>query len=116
MKNNNRKEIERNSMIVKVLSDNNIELTGSAYIEEISNKNTSKGVRQNLLLTDIQFSVNNEEYEIDHCWLQQCDYPPKFKYNVIEGELYYFSFTFYPYRDAINRNMHGMDISSIELY
>lgn len=108
--------IERNSIIVKILSDNSVELQGSAYVEEISNKNTTKGIKQNLLLKDIQFSVNNEEYEIDHCWLQQCDYPPKFKYNAIEGELYYFSFTFYPYRDAIDRGMHGMDISSIEPY
>lgn len=108
--------IERNSIIVKILSDNSVELQGSAYVEEISNKNTSKGIKQNLLLKDIQFSVNNEEYEIDHCWLQQCDYPPKFKRSVVEGELYYFSFTFYPYRDAIDRNMHGMDVSSIEPY
>ena len=108
--------IERNSIIVKILSDNSVELQGSAYVEEISNKNTTKGIKQNLLLKDIQFSVNNEEYEIYHCWLQQCDYPPKFKHNAIEGELYYFSFTFYPYRDAIDRGMHGMDISSIEPY
>lgn len=108
--------IERNSIIVKILSDNSVELQGSAYVEEISNKNTTKGIKQNLLLKDIQFSVNNEEYEIDHCWLQQCDYPPKLKYNAIEGELYYFSFIFYPYRDAIDRGMHGMDISSIEPY
>ncbi len=109
------KKIERNSVIVKILS-NSIELQGSAYVKEIRRKKTSKGIKQNLLLKDIQFSVNNEEYEIDHCWLQQCDYPYGFKRTVVKGELYYFTFTFYPYRDAIDRDMYGMDISNIEVY
>lgn len=110
------KAIERNSVMVKILSDNSIELQGSAYVKEITRKKTSKGIKQNLLLKDIQFSVNNEEYKIDHCWLQQCDYPYGFKRTVAKGELYYFTFTFYPYRDAIDRDMYGMDISNIEVY
>lgn len=112
---NNRKEITRDNIIVKVLNDNKIELQGSAYVEEVQ-KHTRAAGKTNILLTDIEFSFNNTDYYVEHCWLQQQDYPPKFKYNAIEGELYYFSFTFYPYRDAIDRDMHGMDISSIEPY
>lgn len=112
---NNRKEIKRNDMIVKILNDNKIELQGSAYVEEVQRHTRAAG-KTNILLTDIEFSFNGTDHYIEHCWLQQCDYPPKFKYNVIEGELYYFTFTFYPYRDAVDRDMHGMDISYIEPY
>ena len=107
------KKIERNSSIVKLLANKNIKLTGSAYIGETSHRHQYKTI----CLEEIRFEFNDEEYEIDHCWLQQMDYPGYFRKQAIEGELYYFEFTFYPYRDAIDRDgMHGMDVSFIEPY
>ena len=107
------KRIERNNSIVKVLSSKNIKLTGSAYLAEISNRHKYKTI----CLEEIRFEFNGEEYEIDHCWLQQMDYPGYFRSKAIEGELYYFEFTFYPYRDDTSRDdMHGMDIKYIEPY
>lgn len=108
--------VTRDSMLVKSMCDRGIKLTGSAYVSDISDKDTRKGTKINLMLSDIEFEHSGKQYEIEHCWLQQVDYPTHMKRKAEIGELYYIEFTFYPYRDAIDRGMHGMDVSFMEVY
>lgn len=109
--------VSRSHSMVAYMSKTCVKLTGSAYITDVAdNSKRTRGnkVKTNYLLTDIEFDYKDVNYEIEHCWLQQVDYPSGFKPQL--GELYYFEFTFYPYRDGKGRDMHGMEIHHIELY
>ena len=111
-------DIERDSKLVNSLALKGQKLTGSAYVQEVIDKHVGNKKYTNVCLKDIQFEYCGKTFRIDHCWLQQRDYPKSekelLKYN--EGLLHYFKFTFYQYRDEIDKNKCGMTVRYIELY
>lgn len=108
----NNVRITRSDSLVKELSDKHVKLSCEARIIESSHK---RG-HDNVLLKNIIFTYEGTEYYIEHCWLQEYDYPAGFYQQCIEGRKYYLEFTFYPYHDAIDRGMYGMKVSYAERY
>lgn len=105
-------EVKRDSKIIKNLYEENITLKGTAILERVSVK---RGY-QNILLTNIQFKYKNNTIVIDHCWLQECDYPKIMKKILgmaMDKSRLTIEFKFYEYRDAINRGMHGMTLTNL---
>lgn len=108
------KEIKRNSNITKTISSNNITVKGVATVSKVAHKKGRQNRKYiNVCVQDIIFTFNNKKYYINHCWLQQNDYPKQWRYQIVEGESYSIEFTFYPYHDAIDRNMYGMNICKV---
>lgn len=105
-------ELKRDHYIIKSLCEQGTVIKGTATLKEVSMK---KGY-QNALLTDIRFEYLNNEILIDHCWLQQCDYPKIMK-KILgmtqENSRLTIEFKFYPYRDAVDRGMHGMTLTRL---
>lgn len=106
--------IERNSTLVNYLASQRIKLTGDCQVSAITPKKTRKGNAINIAIQDIYFTFQGKEYKIDHIWLQEVDYPGYFK--PVLWEEYYIEFSFYAYRDKVDVNMCGIEISHIELY
>ena len=105
-------EIKRDHEIVKNLCEAGTIIKATATLEEVSIK---RGY-QNILMTNIRFEFMNNEILIDHCWLQQCDYPKimkKILEMAQESSRLTIEFKFYPYRDAVDRGMHGMTVSKL---
>lgn len=111
------KTIKRNDELVKTLCEQGTVLTGTCVTEDISDIfYNGKLYRSNILIRKIIFTYNNEEFCIEHCWLQERDYPIGLDIKVRFDQKYYIEFKFYAYRDAIDRGMHGMTVSFAELY
>lgn len=111
------KTIKRNDALVKTLCEEGVTLTGTCIAEDISDVfYNGKLYRSNIIIRKIIFNYNGEDYCIKHCWLQEQDYPIGFDMRVRFNQKYWIEFTFYPYRDAVDRGMHGMTVSNIELY
>ena len=103
---------KRNEEFVSILSKCGTKVTGWAILKEKS----IKCGYQNVLLTDISFEFMTNEVYIDHCWLQQCDYP-RFMFKAMsmamDNSRVKIDFIFYPYRDATDRGMYGMKVIKI---
>ena len=111
------KNIKRNNEIVRKLYEQGTVLTGTCIVDDISD--VYNGVKlnySNILIKKIIFNYNNEDYCIDHCWLQEKDYPVGLDMRVRFNQKYYIEFKFYAYHDAVDRGMHGMTVSFAELY
>ena len=108
----NNVRITRDSDIVAEICKSGAVLNCTARVKEVSYKYG----HDNILLQHIVFTYDNTEYYIEHCWLQEQDYPTGFYESVKEGWKYYFQFEFYKYRDAVDRGMHGMTIHYAEIY
>ena len=102
--------IERDSNIVIALNKSNTIISATVKVAE---KSSQKRGHKNILLEDIVFKYNNINYKINHCWLQEKDYPAGMYESLRENTEIDVQFTFYPYTDASNRGMHGM---TIEMY
>lgn len=111
------KKIKRNSDIVKALCEKEVVLTGTCIADDISDVFNGKKLNySNILIKKIMFNYNGEEYLIEHCWLQEQDYPVGLDMRVRFNQKYYIEFKFYAYHDAVDRGMHGMTVSFAELY
>ena len=117
-KRNNKKEkkmnrrtvvIERDCNIVKQMNKDNVVITANVKVAE---KSSQKRNHKNILLEDITFKYNNINYKINHCWLQEKDYPAGMYESLRENTEIDVEFVFYPYTDASNRGMHGMTINA----
>lgn len=105
-------EVKRDHQIISNLCKANTVIRATAVFKEISIK---RGY-QNVLLTNIEFEFMNNKIILDHCWLQQCDYPKMMKKAMSlakENSIVTIEFKFYKYRDAVDRGMHGMTVSKI---
>ena len=103
---------KRSEGFVKILAECGTKITGTATLKKKSHKHGY----QNALLTDISFEFMGNEIQIDHCWLQQCDYPrAMFKAisMAMNNSWVKIDFVFYPYHDAIDRGMYGMKVTKI---
>lgn len=108
------KEISRTSKIVKAIHSNHITVRGIATVSKISDKEGTRNRKYtNVCIQDIVFTFNSKKYYINHCWLQQTDYPKQWRHVVQKGKTYSIEFTFYPYHDDTDRNMYGMDICKV---
>lgn len=102
----------RNELFIRLLSESNTKITGTAILK----KKSYKRGYQNVLLVDIEFEYMNNTIVIDHCWLQQGDYPRGMKKAIelaFDESRIKFDFMFYPYHDAVDRGMYGMKIHRI---
>lgn len=105
-------EVKRDHQIISSLCEAGTVITGTAILK----KKSYKRGYQNVLLVDIEFEYMNNTIVIDHCWLQQGDYPRGMKKAIelaFDESRIKFDFTFYPYHDAVDRGMHGMKIHKI---
>lgn len=103
---------KRSEGFVKILSECGTKMTAEAILKEKS----FKCGYQNVLLTDISFEFMTNEVYIDHCWLQQFDYPrAMFKAigMAMDNSRVKIDFIFYPYHDATDRGMYGMKVTKI---
>lgn len=91
-------KIEKDDPILGVIRSLDMHLEGSAYVGMIRPTSRYGKTYLNILLQEIQFEFNNKVYELDHIWLQQVDYPVRFRSMAKVDELYSFSFTTYEYR------------------
>ena len=91
-------KISKDDPILGVIRSLDMHLIGSAYVSKIRPTSKYGKVYLNILLEEIQFEFNNKVYELDHIWLQQVDYPVRFRSMAKVDELYSFSFTTYEYR------------------
>lgn len=102
------KTFKRDSTLANVLTKTNISFSGSAKVIKKSRK---RGYC-NILLKDIKFEAFNDIQCIDHVWLQERDIVPKEMYELVGKEIK-ITFSFYKYRDAIDRNMCGITVTHI---
>ena len=105
-------KITRDSDIVQEMCQQKIKFSCVARVVESSHKQG----HDNVLLQHIIFTYEGIEYYVEHCWLQEYDYPSGFYQTVEEGWKYYMECSFYPYHDAIDRGMHGMKVYYFERY
>ena len=104
------KEIRRDSKLIKELASKHIRLTASALI----NKTGYRKGYKTICLIDIIFTYKNEDYIIDHCWLQQKDYQYIVDKDYFEiGKEYTLDFIFYNYRDKVTTGQCGMNIKKV---
>ena len=104
---------KRDESFIRILSNCETNIVGYATV----GKKSKKLGYMNVLLTDINFEYLNNTVTIQHCWLQESDYPvvaSKALNSMPVGTKIKVYFKFYKYRDAIDRNMHGMKISYLE--
>ncbi len=102
------KDITRHSLIANTICKSKIIVKGTGTISKISRKYQYT----NVCMQDIVFTFNDKKYCLDHCWLQQTDYPKEWIEQMEVGKAFGISFTFYPYRSAVGRGMYGMTIST----
>ena len=105
-------EVKRDHKIISSLCKANTKIKAKAIFKEVSIK---RGY-QNALLLNIEFEFMNNKIILDHCWLQQCDYPKHMKKAISlakENSIVTIEFKFYEYRDAVDRGMHGMTVSKL---
>lgn len=104
------KEIKRNSRLIRELASKNIKLNASAIVDKTGYR---KGYTT-ICLIDIIFTYKNEDYLIDHCWLQQRDYQYVINKDYFEiGKEYSIDFTFYEYRDKVTTGQCGMKVKRV---
>lgn len=105
-------EVKRDHQIISSLCEAGTTIKATAILKGVSIK---RGY-QNALLLNIEFEFMNNKIILDHCWLQQCDYPKHMKKAMLlakENSRLVIEFKFYQYRDAVDRGMHGMTLANL---